>query len=578
MGTTAEESGWTCKLPQKDRECSMADSGAPQPKASQQAARGPAAIVEDRVVRSAVPEPPLPDCDFATCLRNSWQQFKDRTALIEHSTDERCSYEQLEEQCSRVAAGLRSLGFGPGDMAGFHCGSSLDAIIACYGVVLAGGCVVMAKPNLSQRELSYQFGDSSPSLVFSDEELTDKVIAVQKEVPSIKTLVVFGNHAAALPFAPLKKTPLSECQAPQAPADPGSLLFVLYSSGTTGKPKGVMISHRNAVAQFTAVGAPPKPPIPPVVLGVTPFTHASGVLMVNAVFARGDSLVILSCPEPSLVIPAIAKHKAVFMFEFPTHLRLLLKSPLLEDYDLSSLKVVSVAGSTVPPDLVTETKAKLKVFALAQGYGLTESFGAGTFTLGQNASSDCVGTPHFMSQLKIVDITTGEKLGPGQRGEIRIRSPCCCIGYLNNPEASAALYDEEGFLKSGDMGYYNEQGVFYITDRVKDLIKCMDQQVPPAELEGLLLQHEAVLDVAVVGVPHDDYGEAARAFVVLREGHEPSQALKDALFNLVADQASYHKHLHGGVEFAASIPKSFTGKPLRSSLRDAHAKQAQASP
>ncbi|KAK8783572.1 hypothetical protein V5799_010061 [Amblyomma americanum] len=156
----------------------MADSGAPQPKASQQAARGPAAIVEDRVVRSAVPEPPLPDCDFATCLRNSWQQFKDRTAL------------------------------------------------------------------------------------------------------------------------------------------------------------------------------------------------------------------------------------AVFMFEFPTHLRLLLKSPLLEDYDLSSLKVVSVAGSTVPPDLVTETKAKLKVFALAQGYGLTESFGAGTFTLGQNASSDCVGTPHFMSQLKESNATT----------------------------------------------------------------------------------------------------------------------------------------------------------------------------
>lgn len=551
----------------------MAENGVPKTRASQQA--GPFAVIEDRVVRSAAPEPPVPDYDFSTCLRNAWQEFKDRTALIDHRTDEHCSYERLEELCSRVAAGLRSLGFRPGDMAGFHCGSSLDVIVACYGVVLAGGSIVMAKPNLSQRELCYQFEETSPSLVFSDEAITDKVIAVQKEVPSIKTLVVFGSHTAAVPFAPLMKTPLSERQVPQAAADPGSLLFVLYSSGTTGKPKGVMISQRNAVAQFTAVGAPPKPPVPAVLLGVAPFTHASGVLTVNSAFSRGDTLVVLPCSEPSVVIPAIAKHKVVFMFEFPTHLRMLLKSPLLEDYDLSSLKVVSVAGSTVPPDLVAETKAKLKVFALGQGYGLTESFGAGTFTLGQNASSNCVGTPSFMSQLKIVDINTDEKLGPGQRGEIRIKSPCCAIGYLNNPEASAALYDDEGFLKTGDMGYYNEQGVFYITDRVKDLIKCMDQQVPPAELEGLLLQHEAVLDVAVVGVPHDEYGEAAMGFVLLREGHEPNQMLKDALLSVVADQASYHKHLHGGLEFVASIPKSFTGKPLRASLRDTYAKQVQ---
>lgn len=532
------------------------------------------AVIEDGVVRSCMPELPIPDIDFATCLRKAWQKFRERTALIENATGERCSYEQLEEQCSRVAAGLRGLGFGPGDMAGFHCGSSLDAIIAFYGVVLAGGCIVLAKPNLSQRELCHQFGDAKPVLVFSDQAIVEKVAAAQQKVPSIKTLVVFGSHAAALPFEPLRKTALSEHPAPPA-ADPASLLLVLYSSGTTGMPKGVMLSHRNVVAFMTAASAAPGSDVPAVVMGTAPFTHASGICMVIHGFSRGDVYVILSSPDPSVLIPAIAKHKGTFMFQFPTYLRMLLRSPLFDKYDLSSLKVVSVGGSTTPPELAAEARAKLKLYALGQGYGLTESFGAGTFTLGQNLGIDCIGTPSLLSKLKVVDIDTGKKLGPGEQGELCIKSPCCSIGYLNNPGATADLYDEDGFLRTGDMGYYDKEGLFYITDRVKDLIKCMDQQVPPAELEGLLLQHDVVQEAAVVGVAHDDYGEAARAFVVLRPGHEPSADVRDALLRTVADQSSYHKHLHGGLEFVDSIPKSFTGKNLRSALRKAYAEKLQ---
>ncbi|KAM7303556.1 putative acyl-CoA synthetase [Ixodes scapularis] len=144
---------------------------------------------------------------------------------------------------------------------------------------------------------------------------------------------------------------------------------------------------------------------------------------------------------------------------------------------------------------------------------------------------------------------------------------------LHNPEATGKLYDSEGFLHSGDVGYYTEEGMFYVVDRMKEMIKCMDQQVAPAELEDLLLKHEDVKEVAVAGVPHSEYGEAARAFVVLSNGHSGSEALKTRLFKLVADQSAPHKHLHGGLEFVSSIPKSETGKNLRRALRDTFVKK-----
>lgn len=464
----------------------------------------PVAVIEDRVVRSSTPDPPIPDVDYAEHLRTVWSKFKERTALIKADTGERCSYQQLEDACCRVAHGLSGLGFQPGDMAGIHCDSSLDAMLAFYGTVFAGGSMVFAKPSLTARDVNFQFKDTKPTVVFCDEENASKAVEACESLPCVKTLVIFGQREGMVSFSTLRQGPRA-ASASLPKRDPSSVVAVLYSSGTTGLPKGTLLTHRNLVAHLVATSQDSSSAIDltDVLLGTAPFTHVSGLLFNNAVFGNGACLVILCGLEPSDLLPAIDKYKATLMFQFPTFLQKLVRSPLLEKYD-------------------------------------------------------------------VVDVNTGEKLGPRQTGELRIKCPSATIGYLNNPTACANLYDEEGFVRTGDIGYYSEVGDFYVVDRIKEMFKCMDQQVAPSEIEDLLMQHDAVKEAAVVGVPHAEFGEAPRAFVVLRQGFTANEATVAELQNHVSAKMSRHKQLHGGVEFVTSIPKSDTGKNLRRDLRDSY--------
>lgn len=528
-----------------------------------------AAIIEDRVVRSSTPDQPVPDVDYATFLRSLWGKFKDHTALVSSDTGERCTYEQLEDACTRVAAGLASIGFEPGDMAGIHCATSLDAMVAFYGTAFAGGSMVFAKASLTAREVTYDFKETNPCIVFCDEENAAKTEEACKTIHSVKTLVVFGHRDGMMPFSTLRQSP----RAASLPrVDPKSLLAVLFSSGTTGLPKAAMLSHRNAVAQLFAASLENSQAIgsSDVLLGTAPFTHVSGLLFNHAVFASGASLAILKTSEPCEVFPAIEKYKVTLMFQFPTILQKLLRSPLIEKYDVSSIKKVYVGGSATPSVTVEETFNKLNLDHFGQAYSMSESFGGGMISHHKQKDYETVGGPTVLTKAKIVDVNTGEKLGPRQTGEIRLKNPSCITGYMNNREATANLYDEDGFLRTGDIGYYTESGVFYVVDRIKDMFKCMDRQVAPSEIEDVLMQHEAVKEAAVAGVPHAEYGEAPRAFVVLNPGYAPNEATVAELQALVSANMAPQKYLHGGVEFVSTIPKSDTGKNLRKDLRNAY--------
>ncbi|KAH7981260.1 hypothetical protein HPB49_022785 [Dermacentor silvarum] len=463
---------------------------------------------------------------------------------------------------------LASLGFRPGDMAGIHCETSLDAMVAFYGTAFAGGSTVFAKASLTAREVNYDFKETKPCIVFCDEENAAKTEEACKTIPSVKTLVVFGQREGMVSFSTIRRSP----QAASLPSvDPESLLAVLFSSGTTGLPKAAMLSHRNAVAQLFSATLDNSQVVvkDDVLLGTAPFTHVSGLLFNHCVFASGACLVIVRSSEPCDILPAVEKYKGTVIFLFPTILQKLVRSPLLERYNVSSVKKIYVGGSTTPSVTVEETMQKFNLDHFGQAYSMSESFGAGTISHKQK-NHETVGTPTVMTKMKVVDVNTGEKLGPKQTGEIRIKSPACVSGYMNNREATANLYDEDGFLRTGDIGYYNESGEFYVVDRIKDMFKCMDRQVAPSEIEEVLTQHEAVKEAAVAGVPHSEFGEAARAFVVLNAGYAPSEATAAELRALVSANTAPQKHLHGGVEFVSTIPKSDTGKNLRKDLRNAY--------
>lgn len=532
---------------------------------------GMAAVIEDGVVRSSIQDLFIPDVDLGTYFRGCCRKYKDRIALVDAATGESCTYRQLEDSCRRVAAGLRSLGFQPGDLAGIHSGINVDLITAFYGTVLAGGRMVFAKGNLTQREVQYQFSDSGPKLVFCDDASAEKTKAACEFVPSVKTLVTFGEHEGMVRFSTLR-----EFQAGYSAAgiDPRGLVAILYSSGTTGLPKGVMMSHRNFISQLIVSGDDGVRLIrgSDTMLGTAPFTHVSGLWLYSTCFTVGASVIIMAPSDPDSVLKAIERHKATLMLQFPTYVQKMVQCAHMDKYDVSTMKTLLVGGSTTPATMAKCIIEKFKLKAFRHVFGMSETCGAVTVTDFSIEDYESVGKPVPMTYLKVVDVETREKLGPHQAGEICVKGPYCCLGYLNKPEATKNLYDDDGFIQSGDIGYYTEEGKVFVVDRIKELIKCMDQQVAPAELEDLLVQHRAVKEVVVAGVPHREYGEAARAFVVLFQDTAASEDLKKALAKLVADQSAFHKHLHGGIEFVESIPKSDTGKNLRRALRDAFLK------
>lgn len=417
--------------------------------------------------------------------------------------------------------------------------------------------------------------ECKPKFIVSDIETIEKIRGACECLPSVEMLfVTSGVCEGALSLSEIKKTPILE-QELTLHLSGDSPLAIPYSSGSTGLPKGVLLSHRNLISHVVAQRYMNDPPLfeqDDIYLAVPPILHVGGFWSTFCYLGLGCEAVLVHTWDFDVILPAIEKYRPTMMGLLPSFIVKLDQHPLLGRVDTSSLKKLMLGGSTLNTSVLQSVARKLGLRGVIQMFGMTELAGCMTASSPQGDDWKSVGKPVPFMEIKVADLSTRKPLGPGEEGEICIKGPCTFLGYLNNPKQTAEAY-EDGFLRTGDTGYYSADGRIFVCSRLKELIKCMDEQVPPAEIEELLAADPEVKHVVVAGVPHPQYGEAARAFVVPRrqpEGPVEEQREAERLKKHVAAHLAHHKHLHGGVEFLESIPHTETGKDRRQDLRNSY--------
>ncbi len=502
-----------------------------------------------------------------------------RVAITDDATGSTTTYGELRVLIDAFAGALAERGVKSGVVVGLHCPNSLAFAIAFHGILRAGATVTTLGSLLNAHDVAKQLKDSGASYVLTTKLLGDagfqgsaeagvdagNVIDLTDEAAGLKALVAEGRPA------------------PEVTIDPATHVVVLpYSSGTTGVPKGVRLSHRNLVANILQIGqrlGPNGLDRDSVVMCVLPFFHIYGmnVLLNSCLFVRSH---IVTMPSFDLekFLAAHQKHGITFTFIAPPIAVALAKHPLVDTFDLSNLETLLSGAAALDGQLAQAVADRLGVQIL-QGFGMTETSPVTSVSDVGVTPLDSIGLPVANTEVKIVDITTDdleEILPPaneGERsaeGEMWVRGPQVMLGYLNNEEATANTLTADGWLRTGDIANLDHLGNVYVVDRMKELIKYKGYQVAPAELEALLMTHEAIADAAVVGYLRESDGEELpRAFLVLQQGvdaNDPAVSA-EALMEWVAERVTPYKKIRM-VEFIDAIPKSSTGKILRKDLKN----------
>ena len=508
------------------------------------------------IFRGPYPEVTIPEVSLTDFIFNSTDQIKDKPALIDGPSGRTYTYAQFEDAVRRVASGLAKRGFKKGDVLAIFSTNCPEYGIVFHAVAMLGGINTPLNPLYTAEEAAFQLKDARAKLLITAPAFIDKATAAAKEA-NIEELFVFGEAEGATPFASLLK---GDGEVPHVVIDPKNDLVALpYSSGTTGLAKGVMLTHYNLVANMRQMDGLDYFHRDDILLCVLPLFHIYGLVVVlNMGLHLGATIVIMPRFDLEQFLAMIQKYRVTLSHIVPPIVLKLARDSSVEDYDLSSLKTIFSGAAPLGPELSRECIARIGC-SIRQGYGMTE-----TSPVTHSTPSDpsqvklgSVGPAAPNTECKLVDPATGDERGPNQEGEVCVRGPQNMKGYLNNPEATARTVDADGWLHTGDIGYADEDGHFFIVDRVKELIKYKGFQVAPAELEAILLTHPAVADCAVIPCHDDEAGEVPKAFVVLK-----GEGTADEIMDFVAERVAPHKKIRE-LEFIDQIPKSLSGKILR---------------
>jgi acyl-CoA synthetase (AMP-forming)/AMP-acid ligase II len=489
------------------------------------------------IYSSPEPDIEIPDATLTEHVLGGAAARGDHPAIIDSDTGDVTTYAELVAKVDAVAALLQSKGIGKGDVVGLVGPNTAAWAIAYHGILRAGAIVTPMYALLTAGEIERQMANSEGKLL-----IDDPPAFVAEAVPG------------ATPDA--------------VDVEPEDLAVLPYSSGTTGLMKGVMLTHRNLVANIEQAWNSMPLDDEDVLVGLMPFFHIYGqTVVLNMGLAKGSLIVTMQRFDCDALMDLMEEHGVTWLHVAPPVILQLATTTSVEGRDFSKLKLIISGAAPLDAELAGRAEAKIGA-PVRQGYGMTELSPVSHKSRLARVSETPPGSIGALipnTEARLVDPETGEDIGQGEEGEIWVRGPQVMRGYLNNDEATAETLVGDGWLRTGDIGRVDENGFFYIVDRLKELIKYKGHQVPPAELEAVLVSHSKVRDAGVIGVPMDDGGEAPKAFVVTDDGLDAEE-----LMAYVAERVAPYKRVRE-VEFVDEIPKSASGKILRRLLREEHA-------
>jgi acyl-CoA synthetase (AMP-forming)/AMP-acid ligase II len=487
----------------------------------------------------------------------------DKAALIDAATGTTVSFTEMASSIRALAGAFAARGLKQGDVIGLFSTNSIAYPVVFHAATRAGLTITTLNALYTPKDIALQLKDAGAKLLITISPFLDRAVAGAEQAGITDILVCDRAEG----YESIEDLIAQGHPAPEGIAiDPANDVAVLpYSSGTTGLPKGVMLTHRNLVANIVQIGTTAEIGDDDVTLAVLPFFHIYGMqVLMNAGLAYGATIVTMAKFDLGPYLTAMEKYGVTRAYVAPPIVVALAKAPQVDDHDLSKVKAIFSGAAPLDRELAEAASKRLGV-PVVQGYGMTEMSPVSHMTAHTDASADpgSVGQLVPNCEARLVDYETGQDAEPGGTGELWVRGPMVMKGYLNRPEATADMLTDEGWLKTGDVAHIDDEGYTYIVDRVKELIKYKGYQVAPAELEAELLTSPDIADAAVIGATVDGE-EVPKAFVV-RAASAPELSEQDVMSYIEA-RVSPHKKVRL-VEFIDAIPKSASGKILRKDLR-----------
>ncbi|EDV23262.1 uncharacterized protein TRIADDRAFT_58361 [Trichoplax adhaerens] len=559
-------------------------------------------------VRSPYPDVHIPDnVSFFEYVTGNFKNFGNKPAMTDGITGASYTFHQLDDAIKRVASALVKRGLKKGEVVAIISPNCIEWPVLFFAVISVGGIITTCNHGYKETELSSQLSNAGAVYLVAAKS---SVRTVSKMRYKVRERFIIGDADGYTSYSELIRDDGSRFPSFVKINSKTDICVLPYSSGTTGVSKGVMISHYNLVANLEQTR--------PVrirnrknncSLAVLPFYHIYGMVVIMSSCLRyGNHCVTLPGFEPKSFLRTIEKYKDSLLSTVvasmenihicsarksyvrnisvrdvspskvarlslvPPLALFLLKSPLVDKYDLSSLEDAGSGAAPLGDEVMQQFLRKMKVKRFVQGYGMTEA--SPTITLvspDENHNLGSVGRPVPNTQCKFIDPDSGKVLPPNVPGEILVKGPQVMLGYLNRPKATAETIDKDGWLHTGDVGYYDENGICYIVDRIKELIKYKGYQVAPAELESLLKSHPDISDAAIIGIPDERAGEIPRAYIILKDSGN-GKITTEKIQEYVTSKVAPHKRLRGGIAIVTEIPKSASGKILRRLIRDQYKK------